>query len=398
MSQAERFREQKQACVQALLNRYFVDKASDPELFQSIRYHYQELREWFQEQCGFTLLLTRQFAKLEKIPGKAQPWMGWDTFLEPRDYGLFTYCLWYLEGKGENEQFLLTDMVEAIRQHLLGLGVEMDWTLYDHRRSMARALKQLKNMGVLIAVDGDEWEWAQLGAERNVLYESSDYARYVLRRFPQDLCQYTTIEELGTTFYAPTPEGELKARRHHIFRRLLQEPVVYDWEWSDEEHYYVLTQRRYLLQQLEEMAGLVGQRYKEGLLFFYPEASGEMELFPTAQAVSDIVQTLAAEIRCLTTESKNSPSTNNQGCLLLSTIDFEGLLLKLREQYGIYWSKKHRQATTSQLAEEVIGHLEEWGLGHKEADGTIYLQPALARFSGNYGDIIQTAIRPSKED
>lgn len=384
MSRSQRFREEKQACVQALLNRYFIDKASDPELFQSIRHHYQELREWFQEQCGFTLLLTRQFAKLEKVPGLAQPWMGWDTFSEPRDYGLFTYCLWYLEGKSENEQFLLTDMVEAIRQHLLGLGMEMDWTLYEHRRSMARALKQLQNMGVLVAVDGDEWEWAQLGAERNVLYESSEYARYVLRRFPQDLCEYTRIEELGSTFYAPTPEGELKARRHHIFRRLLQEPAVYDWEWSEQERYYVLTQRHYLLQQLEESAGLVGQRYREGLLFFYPEASGEMELFPTARAISDIVQTLASEIRRLTVQSKNSLFVDLQGCFVLSTVEFESILLRLREQYSSYWSKQYRQATTAQLAQEVVCHLEEWGLGRREADGTIYLQPALARFSGDY--------------
>ncbi|HKM39676.1 MAG TPA: TIGR02678 family protein [bacterium] len=383
MSRSQRFQAERRTCVQALLNRYFITKAADPELYQTIRHHFQDLREWFQDQCGFTLLLTRKFAKLEKVPGKAHAWMGWELFSEPRDYALFSYCLWYLEGKGENEQFLLTDMVESIRQHLLGLGLEMDWTLYDHRRSMARTLKQLKTMGVLLAVDGDEWDWALQGDQHNVLYESSHYARYVLRRFPQDLSQYMAVEDLGQVFYAPTPEGELKARRHHIFRRLLQEPVVYDWEWTKLERHYVLTQRHYLRQQLETMAGLVGQRYREGLLFFYPEASGEMELFPTARAISDLVQALAAEIR-RRAAGDTEPAVDERGCLALTRLEFETLLLKLRQRYGDYWSKQHRQATTSQLGEEIIEHLEQWGLGRQGSDGTVYLQPALARFWGHY--------------
>jgi uncharacterized protein (TIGR02678 family) len=168
----------------------------------------------------------------------------------------------------------------------------------------------------------------------------------------------------GAGFYAPTPEGELKARRHHIFRRLLQEPVVYDWEWTELERHYVLTQRHYLRQQLETMAGLVGQRYREGLLFFYPEASGEMELFPTARAISDLVQALAAEIR-RRAAGDTEPAVDERGCLALTRLEFETLLFKLRQRYGDYWSKQHRQATTSQLGEEIIEHLEQWGLGRQ---------------------------------
>ncbi|MBC8081259.1 MAG: DUF2397 family protein [Gorillibacterium sp.] len=37
------------------------------------------------------------------------------------------------------EQFLLLEMVDAIRDHLLSMDITMDWTLYEHRLSMARA-------------------------------------------------------------------------------------------------------------------------------------------------------------------------------------------------------------------------------------------------------------------
>lgn len=385
MTQQDRFQEEKQACVEALLNRYWIDKADDPELFRAIRQNFLELKEWFLETCGFSLILTRQFAKLEKVPGEAQPWMGFPGFMHPRDYALFTYCLWYLEGKGENEQFLLTDLVEAIRQHLLGLGVTMDWNLYDHRLSMARALRQLKALGALVAVDGDEMEWAQSREEHNVLYESSLYARYVLRRFPRDLREYSTPEALAEGVYPDTPEGKLKARKHRIFRRLLQEPVVYDAEWSEEERYYVLTQRHFIVEQLARLAGLEGQRYREGLLFFYPEASGEMELFPTARAISDIALALAGEVRRRAAASRSLP-TDGEGRLYLTRLEFEGLLLKLRAKYGSYWSQQYRRATTAELAAELLQHLKEWGLGGELDSATVFLAPALARWNGEYDD------------
>ncbi len=380
----ERLKEERQACVQALLNRNWITKAEDPYLFQVIKNHYEDLREWFQEHCGFTLLVTRQFAKLEKVPGKAHNWMGFGEFHQPRDYALFTFCLWYLEGKGETDQFLLTDMVQEIREHLLGLEIQLDWTMYEHRQAMARALKKLRELGVLLVVDGDEWEWVQGGGEKNVLYECSPLARYVLRRFPQDLTMYHSIQALGEGRYPDTPDGQVKRRKHQIYRRLLQEPAVYDREWTEEERYYVLTQRRTILDQLEKVCGLEGQRYREGLLFFYPHVTGEMELFPTARSISDIALLLGGEVRRLLARGDGPLEVDQQGRISLSWVDLEGILLRLRERYQELWSQQHRQATTTELARELVAHLAEWGLASHRDHHTIWLEPALARWNGDY--------------
>ncbi len=375
---------EKQECAQALLNRPWVTKAADPDLFRAIRSHYEELRDWFQEHCGFTLLITRHFARLEKVPGRVQPWMGFSEFNDPRDYALFTYGLWYLEGKGEGEQFLLTEMVTAIREHLLGSDVELDWTLYDHRLAMVRALKRLQEMGILQAVDGDEMEWVRSGGDQNVLYESSPLGRYVLRRFPRDLTTYKSIEELGEGLYADTPEGQLLRRKHYIYRRLVQEPVVYDREWSPEELYYVLTQRRSLLEQLGNMLGLEGRRYREGLIFFYPETTGEMQLFPTARTLSDIALLLAGQVRRLLGQEGSHLYVDEQGRLRLTRADLEGLVLDLRERYKDYWSQQYRRTRSGELAAVLLAHLEEWGLAGRGPGDEIWLEPALARWSGSY--------------
>jgi uncharacterized protein (TIGR02678 family) len=374
----------RQRCIQALLNRNWITKQDEPELFGYIRAQYQELRDWFGEYCGFALLLNRQFAKLEKAPGQAQTWMGFDSFSESRDYALFTYSLWYLEGKNEMDQFLLTDMVEEIREYLAGQDVFLDWTLYTHRLSMARALKQLKALGALVAVDGDESDWARSGHEHNVLYESSYLARYILRRFPRDLTTYDSIAALEAGTYPDTPEGQLKRRRHYVYRRLLQEPVVYDWQWNENERYYVRTQRHTILENLANFAGLEGQRYREGLLFYYPEASGEMYLFPTGRGVSDIGLLLAGELRRMLARDEGNIYIEEDGRIGLTIAELEGIILRLKEKHKMLWSLQHRQARSSELAEEVLAHLEEWGLAGREDDGRVWIYAALGRWNGDY--------------
>lgn len=383
---AESIKDMRKKCIQALLNRNWITKKDEPELYDSIRAQYQELRTWFEEYCGFILLLNRQFAKLDKAPGQAQTWMGFETFSEPRDYALFTYCLWYLEGKNEMDQFLLTDMVDEIREYLMGQDVFLDWTLYTHRLSMARALKQLKGLGALLAVDGDESDWARSGHAHNVLYESSFLTRYVLRRFPQNLTTYDSIAAFAEGTYLDTPEGKLKKRRHQVYRRLLQEPVVYDWQWSEDERYYVRTQRHTILENLANFAGLEGQRYQEALLFYYPEPSGEMYLFPTSRGISDICLLLAGELRRMLARPKEGIYIGEDGQIRLTMAELEVIMLQLKEKHKMLWGMQHRKARSSELTEEMLAHLEEWGLAGREADGQVTIYAALARWNGDYDE------------
>lgn len=367
----------------ALLNRPWVTKAHDPELYQSIRSYYLELRDWFQEYCGFSLVLTRQLARLEKIPGQAHDWMGLELLNDSLDYALLTYCLWYLEAKNENEQFLLTEMIEEIRNHLAG-SQTLDFTLYHHRQSMYRALKQLKELQVLVTVDGDEAEWARVGNDKNILYECSVLSRYVLRHFPQDLTNYQTIPALGELAYPDGQEGQLRRRRHQVYRRLLQEPVVHDWQWDQHERYYVLTQRHTIMEHLFTRFGLAGHRYREGLIFFYPDHSAEMELFPTTKNISDLALLFAGEIRRLLHQSDTGIYTDEYGCIGLTRAELENLLLRLREKHKPLWSQQLRQIKSHELARELTEHLVGWGLATVTPEDPVLLHPSLGRWNGNY--------------
>lgn len=364
---AEQRNERRRACAHALLNRPWIAKDDDPELFYAVKDQYAELRAWFNEYTGFPLILTRTMAKLDKAPLAAEPWMGFPEFREPRDYALFTYALWYLESKTELDQFVLTDIVEQVSEQLRASGLGLDWENYQHRLSMVRALKKLRQLGVLVHIDGEESDWAH-DASRNVLYECAPAARYVLRYFPKGLQAYERLDDFHEmTVYPETSEGELRKRRHRVFRRLLLEPAIADRDWSAEDLYYVVTQRRAIIDNLNFMFGFEGSRYREGLFFFYPELTGECSLFPTAAGISDLVLLFAGELR-RRLDARDWYVTE-QGTVELTRTDVESLLYGLKERFDDYWSKEHREMSLSELADALTAHMTEWKLGRWTGDG-----------------------------
>lgn len=385
---AEQLAERKRACMHALLNRPWITREDDPDLFFAIKDHYEELRDWFMDKAGFPLIVSRTLAKLDKTPVKAYPWMGFSEFREQRDYVFFTYGLWYLEGKSELDQFLLSDVVEEIREQMLGAGLEADWRNYYDRLSMARALKKLRSLGVLLVVDGDEGLWAQ-DAERNVLYECSPNVRYVLRRFPRDLTECTSLADLEDPIsYAQTQEGEAMRRRHRVYRRLLLEPVVADRHWDVDDLNYVLWQRRTILDQLEKTFGWVGRRYREGLFFFHPELTSESELFPTLSAVTDLALLLAGEIR-RQLAVEDGLYREEDGTIRLTRAELETFMHRLQTRHKEYWNKELRESESKHLAKLCMQHLIEWGLGEweDEREQFFLISPVLGRWTAEYENL-----------
>lgn len=384
---AQYWNERRRNCAQALLNRHWITKEDDPELFYAIRDQYTELRDWFAEYTGFSLIMTRMMIKLDKAPVVAKPWMGFSEFREVRDYVLFTFSLWYLESKTELDQFVLTDIIEQVSEKLIEVDIEISWINYQHRLSMVRALKKLRQLGVLRHIDGDEMDWAVDQETKNVLYECSPAARYVLRHFPRELKAYEHLNQMNEQIlYPDTEDGHLRSRRHRIYRRLLLEPSIADREWNTDELYYVQTQKSKLMDQIQFMFGMEGSRYREGLFFFHPDVTGESDLFPTAAAISDIVLLFATELRKRL--GNEEWFVTEQGTVELTQTDIEGLLYKVKEKYQDYWSKEHRNMSLKELADALTLHMSDWNFGYWTSTlgnmDRFIISSVIARWSADY--------------
>ncbi|WP_202813850.1 TIGR02678 family protein [Paenibacillus sp. A3] len=379
------FAERKKMCMNALLNRPWISKEKDPQLYYWIKEQELEIRDWFMQYTGYSVIINRKLAKLDKAPVVAYSWMGFQEFREPLDYALFTYSLWFLENKTERDQFLLTSLVKEVRDYMSELGMEVDWKNYFHRLSMARALKKLKSLDILQAVDGQESNWALNEEKYNVLYECNSYSRYVLRNFPRELMSYTTMTDMSETqIYGDEADELIRRRRHHLYRRFLLEPIVLDNHWQD-ELFYFHGQRKNILTQLKTMFGLIGSRYREGLIFFEPELIADSELFPTLSSISDLTILICGAIRNDVMHGSFGMKVERDGTVRLTKGEIERILIRLKKDYGEYWINDYRKMNSSTLAEEVCCHLVEWGFGEWEDNNFFILNAAAGRFIAQYG-------------
>jgi len=378
----------KNICMNALLNRPWITKENDPQLYYWIKEQYHELKRWFMDYPGYSLFVNSKIAKLDKAPVVAHPWMGFKEFREPLDYALFTYALWYLEGKLEKEQFLLTHLVKEVREYMSEQGMQVDWRNYFHRLSMARALKKLKSLGIVKAVDGQESRWAQSDdTTGDVLYECTAYSRYVLRNFPKAFTEYTMMDELRETLdYGPEQEEQNRRRKHHLYRRYLLEPVVHDRFWSDDLLYFH-GQRKNILTQIKTMFGWEGSRYRESIVFFESEFIAEAELFPTLSSISDIVLLVCGVIRNEVVTEGSSINVERDGTISLTKGEVERILIELKNSYQKYWISDYSKMSSSELAVQVCDHMTEWGFGEWGEEGLFVLYAIAGRWTAKYGPI-----------
>ena len=82
--------------VRALLDQFWVTRLENRDLYFALKRAQPEYRRLVSELLGWNLIVNESVVKLEKIPPKAMPWMGIQTFQEPMDYCLLCAVLLFL--------------------------------------------------------------------------------------------------------------------------------------------------------------------------------------------------------------------------------------------------------------------------------------------------------------
>ena len=103
--------------LEILLERYWIGKEEDKELYYRIKDAYPKLKGFLQDRMGYRLIINPYLIKLEKLPGMPEPWMGIEDFTDKLEYAFLCLLLTFLEDKGVEEQFILsqvTNFIEAI--------------------------------------------------------------------------------------------------------------------------------------------------------------------------------------------------------------------------------------------------------------------------------------------
>lgn len=349
--------------------------------FRLVRRHAAELRDWFERNTGWTLRTDADAARLRKTPGTltdaAHPAREASRTGLPftrRRYVLLCLTLAALE-RGE-AQVALGRLAEhvvlaAADPELVAAGITFTLERRDERLDLAAVVRLLLRLGVLRRVAGDEE--AYVSGSGDVLY---DVRRRVLAGMPAtlrgpSLVEAEDFEERLTEMTAPTSldsdELRFRAIRWTLTRRLLDDPVLYYDDLTDEELAYLTRQRGFITARIGELTGLVAEVRAEGIAMVDPQDDLTDVRMPEQGTHGHITLLLAQHLA-----RADGPVTPDR------------LALRVRElaaEHGSFWSKTAREpGAEPALVEQALTKLEALGLAERTPRGVVP-RPALARYA-----------------
>ncbi|MGB3442240.1 MAG: TIGR02678 family protein [Actinophytocola sp.] len=274
---------QRCAALRALLAKPLLTAGADDEVLRLVRRHATDLRDWLAAETGWRLVVDAESARLFKTTGHedgthpAREGRGRPAFGRRR-YVLACLAMAVLERA--DAQITLGRLAEGVlvaaaEPELADAGVVFTLNRRDQRSDLVAVVRLLLGLGVLERVAGDED--AYLTATGDVLY---DVRRRVLAALLTGARGPSTIEAAGHAARLaeltsePVPDTDdlrNRALRHRLTRRLLDDPVVYYDELTEDERGYLVSQRHAITRRIEQATGLVAEMRAEGVAMVDPD-------------------------------------------------------------------------------------------------------------------------------
>ena len=359
--------------------------------FAAVRRHADDLRAWFARETGWALHIERDCARLYKRPadlGDASRGLpGYDR----RRYVLL--CLACAALERADPQITLRMLGErllvlAAEPSLLARDFSFALQAQHERRELVAVCRSLLELGVLQRVAGDEEGFVRSGdntadalydVQRRVLAGVLAAVRGPSTWVPEEAP--VTLEErmvaLVAEHVADSDDGRRTALRHHLSRRLLDDPVVYvdalDALDTDLRPYFI-NQRGPMATRLCDATDLVAEQRAEGLALV-DEGGALTDVAMPAEGTEAHVTLLVAEFLA----SRCRAQGGADGAI--STNEITAFVAEAKERYSTYWRKSAREpGAEHELARNALQRLHKLQLVGCHFDAVQPL-PALARFA-----------------
>ncbi|MBY8965957.1 TIGR02678 family protein [Algiphilus sp. NNCM1] len=384
--------EERERAVRTLLLRPLL--SSNDEALALIRGHADWLRPWFQREAGWILHVERACARLYKRPADLGDASRGAPGFDRRRYVLLCLACSALERSGPQTslQELGRRVLElAAYPELRDAGFHFSLDSATERRELVHVCRWLLEQRVLSRVVGDEESFvAQSG---DALYDINRRVLSLLlavSRGPSSMAPESAprdlearLQALGEEFVPDSAEGRRGAQRHHIARRLLDDPVLYFEDLDEGTHDYLMAQRGPLAARLSEGCGLQPEQRREGLALVDPDGELTDRRLPAEGTSAHVTLLVAGH---LGEQLRAAP-----GCSVARSA-IATFVRGAADEYGRYWRKQAREPGAEHaLAEEALAALAALDLVHLEAD-TVTPRPALARFAAGSPEIRQSGL------
>ncbi len=376
----------------ALLDRFWVTRMEDKELYFTLKRTQSEpeFHRLVNELLGWNLIVNESVIKLEKVPPRAMPWMGIQSFQEPMDYCLLCAVLLFLADLDDGAPFLLSSLTRATETFLSEVQ-PVDWTRFPHRKSLVRVLQYAQEVGLVLVYDGNT---SLFGNDQNqeVLYENTGLSRHFPVHFGRDIMDLRSVEDFESLAW----EGdETEQRRRRVYRQLALTPGLYCSDQSQSDYDYIKNQRKTVSGNLDQFLNGELQIYKNGAFFLLSEGERCGMIYPGARAMSDVALLLCAQLREQIRQGIYLRQEDDT--VLLTRREFRYEISRCRERYGNGWGSQLRACSLERICQELTAYMSGWML-LEEPDEDILLYPAVGKFLGSYPASYQNESREVEED
>jgi len=274
---------QRQVALRALLGKPLLIAADDGDRLVLVRRHLAALSDWLRRETGWRLVADTETARLFKTAPLASdgthPARGHNK--EPfsrRRYVILCLALSALARADAQTTLgsLADDILTAgAEPELTTTGFTLTLDTRGDRGDLVAVVRLLLSWGVLGRVAGDED--AYLSGGTDVLYDVRRPVLGVLltgSRGPSMISASGFEERLAEFTAEPiaeTDELRNQALRRTLTRRLLDDPVVYYDELTEEERVYLVSQRHNITARITEATGLLAELRAEGVAMVDPD-------------------------------------------------------------------------------------------------------------------------------
>jgi uncharacterized protein (TIGR02678 family) len=355
---------ERRVAARLLLRHPLITPQSHPEEFPLIRRHADELSRQFGQLLGYRLVVEPGFARLFKA-GLGRDGGRWlertsGAPFTPRTYAYLALALSVLVTAPE--QLLLSEVITRTRAAAAEARIDLgEPSRITERRSLVAALKQLMAWHVLVEEEGSVESYSGDGDAEALLTIDREIARRLVAGPIGRAGSAGELIELAAT-------SEHAGPRHGVRRRLVETPVVYVDELTDDARDWLRRNQRREQRIFEEFLGLQSEIRAEGVALLDPQGELSDLEFPGSGTVSWAALLLLEHL-------VQRPGDHEISAELIDTT-----LGELTERYRKAWAAQYTDAPEL-LREAVTGLLHRMRLIEPAGEGYWRLLPASARYA-----------------
>jgi len=312
--------------IRLLLAGPLVGERVSPEAFDLIRRRREPIRKWFDYYCGWSVVVEPRlgYARLAKVgPASdatrpARRLRSGRAPFDRRRYVLLCVLAAELLTVPVTTVGLLADRVRSAVAADPVLD-RFDTSHRAERMAFVDALRLLESYGAIEVVDGSTEAFVE-SATAKVLYRVDATLLMRLLAAPVGVSQLAVpVEEIAPRFdelltlvsreqrYGTvTDQGDDAAvsevqrnlwLRHSVFRRLVDDPVVYMADLSPQERAYLASPTgRQLLRRAAEQGGFLLEERAEGIMLVDPDGLATDSRFPDDASTAGVAALLLLDI------------------------------------------------------------------------------------------------------